>query len=712
MATRRNPRALAGCAALVWAAGHAAEPEPGITTLTPVVVTATPVGQPSFDLPLAIDALERSRIQDGQAQVNLSESLVRVPGVTVQNRHNYAQDLQISSRGFGARSTFGVRGLRLMADGIPASMPDGQGQASTFDLGSAGRIEVLRGPYSVLYGNASGGVIQVFTEDAPAQPTATSSLWAGSYDSYRAGLKFGGRSPDLEGVGSFSSFSTSGYRDHSAARREHFNGKLVSSLTEQTRLTLVANVFSQPRSQDPMGLTAAQVAADPRQASAQALQFNSRKRVMQIQVGATVEQRWNAENSVRLTAYYGTRDVEQFLAVPVAAQLAPTSGGGVIELDRRFGGLDARWIRTSDLLQRPLAFTAGVSYERMAEQRRGFQNFIGTRLGVKGELRRDEDDTVRSADAYAQADWQLARRWSVSGGVRRSEVKFDSRDSFIVPGNGDDSGGVSYRNTNLAAGVVYHLTSLVNLYASAGSGFETPTFNELAHRSTDGSATGLNFGLRPSRSRHYEVGVKALAAGVGVNLALFQARTRDEIAVLSNSGGRSVFQNAGNTRRRGAELGAEWEPAPGLRLSGAATWLDAVYRDSFLTCSGAGCTVPDTLVPAGNRLPGVPRTALYGELEWRHAASGFGTALEARWVDRVPVNDVNSEAAASYAIANWRVGLRQRGTGWVTEQFLRVDNLLDKRYVGSVIVNEANGRYFEPSPRRNVLLGVRLSYSF
>src|SRR5688500_6187144 len=158
-----------------------------------VVVTATRRPQPSLEIPASIDRIYADEIRAGRPQLNLTQSLGRVPGVVVQNRQNYAQDLQISTRGFGARATFGVRGIRLIADGIPATMPDGQGQASTFALGSAERIEVLRGPFSALYGNAAGGVITVETEDAPERPTGEASLHAGSYDTWKAGLKLGGQ---------------------------------------------------------------------------------------------------------------------------------------------------------------------------------------------------------------------------------------------------------------------------------------------------------------------------------------------------------------------------------------------------------------------------------------------------------------------------------------------------------------------------------------
>ncbi len=260
-----------------------------------VVVTATRTPQPTLEVPAAVDRIYSDEIREGRPQVNLSESLGRVPGISVQNRQNYAQDLQIQSRGFGARSTFGVRGIRLIADGIPATAPDGQGQASTFDLGSAERIEVLRGPFSALYGNASGGVIAVDTQDGPRQPTLDGDFLVGSYQTKREALRFGGQFDDVNAIGGASRFQTNGYRDHSWARRDQENAKIKVAPGDSTTLTLVGNSLRQPDTQDPLGLTKTEKDANPRQATPNALLFNTKKSIAQDQAGGTLAQRFAAQ---------------------------------------------------------------------------------------------------------------------------------------------------------------------------------------------------------------------------------------------------------------------------------------------------------------------------------------------------------------------------------------------------------------------------------
>ena len=684
-------------------AAHAAQPA---TALLPeVTVSATRVEHESFDLPVSIDAVDRRTIREDTPQVNLSESLNRVPGVVVQNRQNYAQDLQISSRGFGSRATFGVRGIRLIADGIPATMPDGQGQAASFNLSSAQRIEVLRGPFSSLYGNAAGGVIQIFTADGPPEPTLSGMAVAGSYDTWKLGAQFGGQFGRLNALGDISRFQTDGYRDHSAARRDQLNAKLKFNAGERGVLTLVVNGLDQPETQDPLGLTAAQVAQNPRQAGTNAIAFNTRKSVSQAQTGAVYDFNVTAGTALQARAYLGDRQVTQYLAIPLATQLAPTQSGGVVDLDRGYGGAGIRLTHEATAAGAPLVASAGIDYDRMSERRKGYIN----NFGVAGNLKRDEDDTVASTDFYAQLEWRFASRWSLLAGVRHSRVAFDSTDYFITAGNPNDSGSIDYSRTTPAAGITFRLAPTVNLYVNAGKGFETPTFSELAY--SPGGATGLNFALQPAKSTHYEVGAKTrLGPASRLNAAMFRIDVKDEIVVNTNSGGRSTFKNASRTRREGFELAWEGNFAGGFEAALAYTYLDARFKEPFTTVISTP-SIPVT-VPVDSRLPGVPPQSFYGELVWRHAPAGFHAGVEVRHNGKVYVNDPNTEAAPAYTVWNLRAGFEQRGRNWRVTEFVRVNNVSDRQYIGSVIVSEANNRFYEPAPDRNWMVGVGGEFRF
>ena len=698
LAMKHSPRVLAY---LTLATILPAAPAAAQDADARVVVSATRTERRNLDIPASIDVVSGDALREGQPKVNLSETLVRVPGVVVQNRQNYAQDLQMSIRGFGARSTFGIRGIKLYADGIPATMPDGQGQAANFNLSTAQRIEVMRGPLASLYGNASGGVINLYTADGPKRPTVSGEMLAGSYGTRRIDAQAGGESGALNYIGDWSQFHTDGYRDHSSADRQMFNGKVKYLAGADTRVTFVANTIYQPDTQDPAGLSAAQAAANPRQVDPSVIRFNTRKTVSQEQTGVTVDQRLGAEDHLRASIYAGDRQVRQYQAIPVPAlPTLNTYSGGLVNLGTFFDGLSANWIHDGSLFERPLSVTSGVEQEVMHQRRRGFDN----NFGAIGTLRRDEDDNVTSTNVFAQADWRVIERVSATLGVRRTLVRFDSHDHFIAATNPDDSGSVRYSNTSPVAGLAYRIAPEMSLYASAGRGFETPTFAELAYRN---GGTGLNLALQPARSSNAEIGLKGRVGNYqDFTLAYFDTTTRDEIVIDTASGGRTVFKNASRTRRTGWE--ASWQavlPA-GFDAHVAYTLLDARYEEAFT--SGAN----STLVAVGNKLPGVPRTSVYAELQWRHLESGFSTAVEARHVSRVYVDDQNSDAAAAYSIANLRLGFEQKARDWRITETLRIDNLTDRTYIGSVIVADANSRFFEPSSRRNLSFILSARHTF
>jgi iron complex outermembrane receptor protein len=672
--------------------------------VAPVVVTPTRVEQPSFDLPVSIEAYDQQVIQTAQPQVNVSETLIRSPGVVANERQNYAQDLQISIRGFGARATFGVRGIRLIADGIPLTMPDGQGQTANIDLGSAQRIEVMRGPFSSLYGNSSGGVINVFTEDGPEQTTVSGTGWLGDFGSNRLGLKLGGQQGSLNYVLSGARFDTNGYREHSAATRDTVNTKLFWDTSQKTRVTLVANYLNQPETQDPRGLTKEQVAEDPTQAGDGAVEFNTRKSVEHAQTGAVLDQQLTALDAIRLMGYGGKRTVEQYLGFG-----AP--GRGVIGLDRNFYGVDLRWNRQTELGNNPFTFTLGINYDNMEERRNSWTNDDGN----KGALGRDEDDRVYNFDQFLQLEWTLSERWIFSGGVRNSEVTFKSVDYFITGTNPDDSGEIEFSEVTPVAGVVFKVKPTFNLYANAGKGFETPTFSELAYSSTDGSVTGMNRDLKPATSDNYEIGAKAfISANTRVNAAVFYIDTKNEIVVFSNSGGRSVYQNIDSTSREGFELAVDSRFGSGFSGLLSYSYIDATFDNEFGACLGFCSTAagPNVTVPAGNKIPGIPENMVYGELAWGSEPTGMSTAVEARWVDKIYTNDINDEFAHAYTVVNWRINFEQVAQGWRYGAFARINNLFDEQYVGAVIVNESGRRYYEPAPGRNFIVGASASYAF
>ena len=692
--------------ALTWTITTALADGPATSTLDPVVVSATRSEQSSFTLPMSVDAVGGDRLRDGQVGVNLSETLNRIPGLTIQNRQNYAQDLQVSIRGFGSRSTFGTRGIRLLVDDIPASSPDGQGQAANFDLDNAQRIEVLRGPFATLYGNASGGVIRAITRDGPARPEVSAGLITGSFGTQKGTIEAGGTEGSVNYLIDSSQFTTHGYRDHSLAKRQQTNAKFSVPTDAEGKLTLVVNMLAQPDAQDPTGLTAAEVAANPRQADIQAKRWNSRKTLNTEQVGANYQRHLDADDDLQMTLYTGARRVLQYLAASPTAVAANASffANGVVDLDRQFGGTDLHVTHRGSLLGGRTELNVGASYELQNENRKSFGSVRNQGTTQEGTLSRFEDDEVTAANTYIEGQWAVRPDVLVVGGLRHSLVEFSTA-AYI----GSVGGSAQYANTSPAIAVSYQPVQTISVYANYGRGFETPAFSELSYspvfnaaHAVTGFGPSLNYGLRPSTSDNYETGVKTLLdSDTRANAAVFEIVTRDELAVLANVSGRSYYQNVPGTRRTGAELSIEHDLSHDLTAYAAYTWLNAIYSSAFTGSAP---------VQAGNHLPGVGRRIAYGELSWH--SQGFSTAVEGRYSDKVYANDTNTAAAGNFAVFNIRAELNQTARNWTLAEFARVDNVFSRVYSGSVIVNDANQRYYEPSPTRSVSVGVRARYDF
>lgn len=701
-----------GGTAMLSSLGPAALAQDVVSTLDPIIVTSTRMDASILETPASVSLVDGEQMRHARMRVNLSESLGGVPGLQVQNRENMAQDLQLSLRGYGARSTFGVRGVRLYVDGIPATMPDGQGQTSNIDISSIDHVEVLRGPFSALYGNSSGGVVQVFTEEGRYPPELSASAAAGSHGAWRYGAKARGLmevgETELDYLVSINRYTTEGYRDHSSARRNLGNAKLGLQLDDDSRLSLIANSVS-VKADDPLGLGRDDFENNPRGAVPNASLYNTRKSVTQTQGGLIYEKRLSGGNELRAMVYYGERDMVQYLAIPAVAQRNAQHSGGVIDLARRYAGADLRYTSRHQFAGRPLTLITGLAYDELREDRRGYENFVGETLGVKGNLRRDESNKVWNIDPYVQASWELTDTWTLDAGLRHSTIRFDSDDDYITAGNADDSGSARYREWLPVGSLRYSPTDSLSFYVSAGRGFETPTFNEISYRN-DGLG-GLNFDLAPAVNTNVEVGAKARLGGGILSAAIYQSRTRDEIVAADASFGRTSYQNAGRTKRTGLELAWTGELVENLRAQLAYGWLDARYRDDCSTVSCTDASRPDKQLRDGNRIPGIARHALYFSLDWM-PEQGFRAGVDGRYLSSIPVNDGNTEAAPSYFVAGVHAGYVWKEGPWRIGSHLRIDNLFDRQYAGSVIVNEGNLRYYEPAPGRNWSAGLDISYVF
>ncbi|MDX8162953.1 TonB-dependent receptor [Acinetobacter pittii] len=689
---------------LVWAEDLTQD----VTVLPTLHVEATRTDTTYLQTPASVFRIDAPQV-DTSSQVNLTEVVKGVPSLQIRNRENYAQDLQLSMRGFGARSTFGVRGIRLYVDGIPATMPDGQGQTSNIDLSSLDHVEVLTGPFSSLYGNSSGGTILTSTKEGQGKDSIELSYSGGSHDKSRAGLVLqggakGANEPSY--VISSSYFDTDGYREHSGAEKVLNNAKLSWDLDDGSKINWITN-YVKIHADDPQGLTHDQWNANPKQQVPFLKQFNVRKDIEQTQTGVTWSKPINDKNELYAMAYLGNRQVTQYQSIPKSTQDASINhAGGVIDFERDYYGADFRW--TGKELLPNTTLSVGVALDAMDEDRKGFENFNLVNgqpsYGVKGNLRRDEDNTLWNIDPYLQASWQFLPTWRLDTGVRYSNVHYKSKDNYLS--NGDDSGKTDYSKVLPSAALSWQILPELMAYVSYAKGFETPTFTEMAYR-PDGES-GFNFDLTASTSNTYETGLKSQNQLGDFTLAVFQTKTKDDIVSAGNSNGRSTFRNADKTLREGLEFAWNKKLWRDLTATASYTYLDATF-DADIPALGSIAQIS-----SGNAIPGIAKNQAYASLAWQPSHGLYG-GVDVQYMDKVYVNDTNSDAAPSYSVTSANVGYAWVMGDWKVNSFARVDNLFDKNYAGSVIVNDSTqpvGRYFEPADGRNWSAGLRVIKQF
>jgi iron complex outermembrane receptor protein len=665
-------------------------------------ITVTRVPEPLERVPYAVGVLDRTELQRGQPTLGLDEALNNLPGVVVSNRYNFSLDQRISIRGFGSRSNFGVRGLKILLDGVPQTLPDGQSQLTNVDFADVERAEVLRGASSSLYGNASGGVISFQTERAAPGPFAQRVRVQGG-SGEREGDAFykwqswtSGRSGNISGTLSLSQFKADGFRQHSAAEFRQLNSGVDYAVSGSTLARLRLSLADNPRAQNPGALTLTEYSTNPDSAAANNIRRGADKDAQQHQLALGLRHFDDAGNEYEATVFGLLRDLANPLAAP-PFDGAPLTAGTYVAIDRAVGGIRGslnRRLGTATLSPR---LTTGIDLQRMRDDR---ENFVSDAGAPTGTILLDQREQVTELGPFVQVQWSPVERVLLSSGVRYDWVRFDLDDRFVA--DGDDSGARTMAALSGNAGVSWSVEQGFVPYLNVSTAFETPTTTELVNK-PDGSG-GLNPDLGPQRAVNYEIGARGRPAPeLSYSVAFFLGRISDAIVQGPEIGGRAFFRNAGKTHNDGAEVGISVAPINGLTLNGAYTY--ARYRFSEYLLG-------DTLSLTGNRLPGVP------EHFWR---LGLRTALPAHFyldADHTISSSVLADDVNTIWIPAWGAGVTNLRVGWTGHAglmdiapFLGVNNLWDRRYVGSVTLNGVGGRVYEPAPRRVIYVGAELGYA-
>jgi iron complex outermembrane receptor protein len=694
-----SPFVLAlACVAAPSVASHAQQRD--TARLPRVLVTVTrDAGRSTYDLPYAITVVSPDSARPGQRHLTIDELLSMLPGVMVANRYNPAQDPRVSIRGFGARSTFGVRGVRVMRDGIPLTLADGQTPLDYLDLESVGSVQVIRGSASALYGNAAGGVIELRSVAPPEDRIVVQARGSnGSFDTQRWTGMAAGTAGGFGYQGSATRTQVEGFRENARQRTTSAFGRLLGRAAG-TEVALHGLFFDQPEALNPGALTAGQLAADPRQADSLSVRRRARKVVRQSQLGLTASRPFGDAGEVTATVYGGSRSLDNPLTF------------AVVSVERTSYGASLRGTVPASLASLAMRLSAGVDVQRQNDDRHEWENCneIPARTTAtatcpivgaeRGALRKSQRELVSSIGPFVRAELELPARVWLSAGVRADYVRFEVDDRLVTATNPDDSGDRTLHAVSPMLGATWRVAPLVAVYATISSAFETPTATELGNK-PDGSA-GINPTLDPQFARTYEAGVKGvLLSRVRYDVAAFTTTVRDELIPFQIPGGagRIYFRNAGRTERRGAELG----------LGAAVGDLQLTAACSYSHFRFADFTVGSTSF-AGDRIPGVPERQVQAAATWRAPGGALYATLEGIASSYQFVNDTNTARAAGYAIANVRLG----GTATLGRSSVApvvgVHNLFDQHLVSSVSVNATGGKYYEPAPGRIVFVGLTLA---
>jgi iron complex outermembrane receptor protein len=655
--------------------------------LEEIIVEATRIQTPLEQVPAAVSVVGEDAIQLARQQLALDESLNRVPGVFMQDRYNFAQDLRVSIRGFGARSNFGIRGIKILVDGIPETLPDGQGQVDSIDLGATQQIEVIRGPSSSLYGNASGGVISVTTESGTEQPYGELRLSGGDYGFHKVQLKTGGQSGDTNYFVSLSDEALDGYREHSRAENTLLTGRLRFDLGEDRDLTAVVSYTDQPVSDDPGSVTATQAATDPRSAWLGNLVFDAGEALTQSRLGLVYGMDLGEHHRISARNYYVWRDFDNKL---------PFLSGGIVNLKRFFAGGGFNYTYEGPWLGKDDRLIVGFDFDNQNDDRKRFDNLAGQR----GALSFDQNETVRSQGLFVQNELRLKENIRLDMGVRLDSVTFDVTDHFLSDGN--DSGTRTLEDTSPMLGIVWNLSPVVNVYGTYSTAFETPTTTEFNNPSGGG---GFNPDLKPQSAANLEVGVRgSVAEKYRYEMALFRIDVKDELIPFEvpSSPGRDYFVNAGKSTRNGFEASYTGHLFDRFEVTASYTYSDFKFTD-FVDDAGNDF--------GGNALPGIPENLFFGELRYTRP-SGWFAAVDVQYVGYQYADNANTVRNDAYALANLRAGFSRDSGPFTIAPFLGLNNMFDRTYNGNVRINAFGGRFFEPAPGRNLYAGVSLRRRF
>lgn len=645
---------------------------------------ATRVEKNILDIPGSITNINKNKLQLGTEQLGLDESLNHVPGTFFQNRYNFAQDLRVSIRGFGSRSNFGIRGIKIIVDGIPETLADGQGSVDGIDIGSINKINVIRGPTSSLYGNASGGAIVIETEKGSKEPFMQLKNSYGAHNLGKEQFKIGGISNNLNYLFNFSNTTIDGYRDNSDFKNEQFSSRVEYQISDYSSILSTIHYTKQPFANDPGGISKEDVALNRKQSRTNNLNYKAGEKLKQIRFGLIYKNIINKNNSIELKSYSINRDFDNKL---------PFESGGIVDLKRNFYGGGLKFTRNNSFVTNKNRFLIGIDYDRQEDDRKRYNNLSGER----GSMSFQQDEFVTSLGIYFQNETKLNDFFEITLGARYDDIKFDVSDKFLS--NGDDSGKVNFDQWSPMLGLSFKLYKSTNLYANISKAFETPTTTEF----TSTSGGGFDPKVKPQKSVNYELGFKTSTNKHLFEAAVFHIDVDDELTSYELSGypGRSFYKNAGSSERNGFELSSSGKLTNNIEYQFSYTYSDFKFNH-FTNKSGTY---------DGNYIPGIPKYLLNIFFLWKNNL-GLYASLDNLFSGSLYADNANENKVSSHMVSNLRFGKNINYKDYKIRLYSGINNIFDKRYFSNIRINAFGGNYYEPAPKQNFYFGLTIDKNF
>jgi len=661
--------------------GHIFSQEMLADSITEVNIQSLRIDGVSQRGPVPVTLVNVNKIKDINPQNSLQDFISNVPGVFSLNANNYAQDLRISIRGFGARAAFGIRGIKLVVDGIPETTPDGQGQLDNLTLNTIDKIEIVKGSSSVLYGNASGGVIHIETEENIDNSIIEGGIVLGSYGLQQYNVKGGWSANHTTVLLNGAHHRTNGYRDQSGMTSSSIGAKVSHHFRNEARLKFLFNYTNSPQADDPGGLNIDLVNDNRRQARDRNILFKTGETISQTKIGSHFVMPVSDKLDLSSYGFYSTRDFEGLL---------PFEFGGLIQLDRSYWGLGSSLQSTIIKSNAVHKSKIGFDIARQSDNRKRFRNLEGQ----QGDMTLSQIEAFNNIALYFLSQSSYGK-WDFNLGFRWDSNSLSAEDRFLT--NGDDSGDVNLSDLTSSFGINFSVSEHFSVFANYRESFETPSLSELS--SNPSGTIGFNENVKAQEATNYEIGLRHRFSNQSLlEVTLFHIDTENDLVPfeVEEFPDRTFFRNAGSTNRNGIEIALQYQITKALSLSANYAYSNFKYNE--YTANGNQLN--------GKQLPAIPKH--YTSTILQYDTGKFQLQLQNRFVGELFTNDSNSVLESGYQLLDFKCGFNLNISGQTIKPFFGINNMLNTTYNDNIRINAFGSRFFEPGPQRNIYGGVRV----